>query len=335
MDSVSDQQKQRRPSGGKRSTGREKPSQHQPDTPLEVEHALAYDLVQQGEHNSRLYLFANAFSPNLGARLLHPSEFVFFKVANSYREPLHIHRYHDEFLIALEGEYSCSVNAQELILKPWEGVLIQKGDAHADHCCKPGFFLGLAFYPVDSLGRNWNGRILRETDSIREHCFSLTGDSDLKTLVELARHQADSTEPFIRQASHAFAQILIWRLLGKLESQLAPEFLETFANNLFRLRVNQLFEENLHRELPVPEMAKKLGMSRKTLENKMMRLFNCSPARAFLAFRLEHAAQLLQRGKSSKEVTRELGFSNQFHFSRIFKAHFGINASAYGMENIP
>ncbi len=308
-----------------------KSARHNPEKELEIEHAFAYDLVREAKlpSHSRLYLFANAFSPNLGAKLLFPSEFVFFNITDSYREPLHIHGRCSEILLVLEGEYSCSVNARELTLKPMEGILIQKGDAHMDHCDKPGVFLGLSFYPIDSLGRAWDAEILKETDNIREHCFSIAGDTDLETLVTLARKQANSTEPFIRQANYAFSLMLLWRLLGKLETQLTREFLEMFSNNLFRLQVNHLFEENLKCPLPVAEMAEQLNMSRKALENNMMRLFDSSPAKAFLAFKMECAAQLLKAGRSSKEVTKELGFNNQFHFSRTFKAHFGVNATEF------
>jgi iron complex transport system substrate-binding protein len=46
--------------------------------------------------------------------------------------------------------------------------------------------------------------------------------------------------------------------------------------------------------------------------------------------RLDRARHdLITTGKSMNELAKELGFSNQFHFSREFKAKFGVSPTAY------
>jgi len=300
-----------------------------PDPEFEVSHVFSHDIVRQNRRNTRVYLFSQTFSPHLTANFILPTEFVFFQVNDSYRAEAHTHRDNAEFILPLEGKYCCSINGRKLTIRPSEGVLIQHGDTHLDDCREPCAFLGIGFKPLDFLGRPWDGEVIKKPNSAAERCFSYAGDAELETLVALARKQIESTQPFIKQSSYVFAQMLVWRFLNPFYERISPRFLALLSNNLFQLRINRLFLDNLHRDLPVAEMAKEMKMSRKALEMNCSQLLGSSPAKAFLGLKLERAAKLLRAGKSSKDVTEELGFNNQFHFSRVFKTHYGISATEY------
>jgi len=296
---------------------------------FEIKHEFSHDIIRQREENTRIYLFAKTFSPHLTANVISPSEFGFYKVSDSYQTPLHPHTNCSEFLIVLEGHYTCSIDGRTLTLGPTEGVLIQHGDIHRDDCRVPCVFLALNFELFDFLGRPWDGRIIKKPNSFAERCFSYAGNAELETLVALSERQTDSTCSFIKQFSYVFAQMLIWRFLDLLYDRISPQFKALLSNNLFQIRINRLFLDNLHCGLLVSEMAQAMKMSRKALELNCSRLLGSSPAKAFLSLKLERAAKLLKSGKSSKDVAAEFGFNNQFHFSRIFKSHFGLSASEY------
>jgi AraC-like DNA-binding protein len=62
--------------------------------------------------------------------------------------------------------------------------------------------------------------------------------------------------------------------------------------------------------------------------------FGISPKQFIIDHRLRRASQLLTEARRSiSEIAEATGFSNQYHFSRIFKARFGITPSEYRKAN--
>jgi AraC-like DNA-binding protein len=54
------------------------------------------------------------------------------------------------------------------------------------------------------------------------------------------------------------------------------------------------------------------------------RLFGEAPARFFLRLKMRRAEEMLRyRGLRVKEVSEALGFTNPFHFSRVFRRVLG------------
>jgi AraC-like DNA-binding protein len=78
------------------------------------------------------------------------------------------------------------------------------------------------------------------------------------------------------------------------------------------------------------ELAGAAGMSARLLTILSHRLFGEAPARFLLLLKLRRAEEMLRyRGLSVKEVSDALGFSNPFHFSRVFKRVVGVPPSRW------
>ena len=63
--------------------------------------------------------------------------------------------------------------------------------------------------------------------------------------------------------------------------------------------------------------------------------FGISPKQFIIDVRMQKAKQLLAEGSlSASAISEKCGFSNPYHFCRLFKQHTGITASAYKKENM-
>ena len=71
------------------------------------------------------------------------------------------------------------------------------------------------------------------------------------------------------------------------------------------------------------------GLTRYELARQFRLMCGTSPYRYLLMRRLDVARQQLAQGRSLVEVAIEAGFADQAHFSRMFKATFGITPARY------
>lgn len=71
------------------------------------------------------------------------------------------------------------------------------------------------------------------------------------------------------------------------------------------------------------------GLSRYDLARQFRTMCETSPYRYVLMRRLDFARKLLTEGRSLVEVAIGAGFADQAHFSRMFKAAFGITPARY------
>ncbi len=71
------------------------------------------------------------------------------------------------------------------------------------------------------------------------------------------------------------------------------------------------------------------GLSRYDLTRQFRAMCGTSPYRYLLMRRLNFARQQIAGGRSLVEVAIEAGFADQAHFSRMFKATFGITPARY------
>ncbi len=79
----------------------------------------------------------------------------------------------------------------------------------------------------------------------------------------------------------------------------------------------------------VNSLARKLNLSPRQLERRFQRIHGVSPHRWIDMQRCTIASAELSRNKQSKWVAADIGFASASHFSRWFKAHMTLNATAF------
>ena len=90
--------------------------------------------------------------------------------------------------------------------------------------------------------------------------------------------------------------------------------------------VKVLIEDNFHRHLDLSEMAKTVDLSLWHLAHLFKDEIGISPVRYLSLVRLKRARQYLEtRLLSVREIASSVGIHNPSHFSRSFKAVYGLS----------
>ena len=233
-----------------------------------------------------------------------------------------------ELMFSVRRSYDCTLNDREFSVPTGHGIFIQPGDIHCDHCGAESRFVALVFRVLDPIG-NPCSDFFRPGSSMEKRLFCFDRSPEIREVFDLAVRRRSGGDAFLRQTAASLATALIWNIFSLLKDQLSDAMVGALNDNYFRSRILDLFFAHIDRPLSVQEAAEALGMSRRSLEYKFKALFGKPPSKVFTAWKIRQAIRLLQAGMSSKSVAQELGFANQFHFSRVFREQTGTNASAF------
>ncbi len=99
----------------------------------------------------------------------------------------------------------------------------------------------------------------------------------------------------------------------------------------FIYQATEIMEKNLSNPgFSVEDMSRQLFMSRVTLYKRLLALTGKTPVEFIRSFRLQRAAQLLEKSQLSiSEVAYEVGFNSPKSFSKYFKTAFNLSPSSY------
>jgi transcriptional regulator GlxA family with amidase domain len=110
------------------------------------------------------------------------------------------------------------------------------------------------------------------------------------------------------------------RTLGQGTDQLSPVLQQAIA----------LIEANIAEPLPVPDIARRLGLSQRQLERLFHKGLGCSVVQFGTLVRLQHARVLLIATKLSvREIATATGFNSLSHFASAFRKCFARRPSDY------
>ena len=114
---------------------------------------------------------------------------------------------------------------------------------------------------------------------------------------------------------------MFWQIIRLLPiDMLSNDILEDAESTNFKKKLELIFQQHIHESLSLHQMAACLYVTPRTLSNYCHQFLGISPVRAFMKFKMEHAMQLIsQTTMSIKEISEYLGFTNQYHFSKVFK----------------
>jgi AraC-like DNA-binding protein len=94
-------------------------------------------------------------------------------------------------------------------------------------------------------------------------------------------------------------------------------------------RARQFLDAEKTRVVRSSELAAVTGLTRYELARQFRVRYGTSPYRYLLMRRLDFARAQLSRHRSLVDVALEAGFADQAHFTRMFKAAFGLTPARY------
>lgn len=169
----------------------------------------------------------------------------------------------------------------------------------------------------------------------------LTSKSEVENRLEGLRKGADAflAKPFNMEELHILIDNLVdnvRRIRGKYsgaQGQKAKiEQIQVKGNNdALMERVMKYMNEHLaDPDLNVEKLTEDVGISRAQLHRKLKEIAGVSAGEFIRNLRLEQAARLIEEGQINiTQVAYSVGFSNQTHFSTVFKKHYGMSPSEY------
>jgi len=127
---------------------------------------------------------------------------------------------------------------------------------------------------------------------------------------------------------------LVCRLLIELEKRDTKQLYPLNSQDIQTIyQVKEKILEHLETPPVIKDLAIFAGMSPTKLKRLFKQIFGDSIFSYYQKFRMEAASHLLkQHNQSVSDVGYKLGFTNLSHFSKTFRAHFGIKPKQYSQS---
>ncbi len=202
-------------------------------------------------------------------------------------------------------------------------------DANLSYTLRPGCAYFIPIYHAAKVKLSSNLRFLSiqftlewyEGVDLFSHCRAVREIRDSRYL-ERAEEAFEQENPYaaaslLRTVTQDFASCL----LASMESS-ELDFVTRFAEFLPEL---DYIRQHCRATTTVEELAAVRGTARETFSRKFSAAIGVSPKQFLTRALLNRACSLLLRGnRLAREVAFELGFSNEFYFSRFFRTHTGL-----------
>ena len=262
---------------------------------------------------------------------VHPvfDDFHLLRMEGDYEYPAHTHTNY-ELILVERGPYRCELNNTELSVANGQILVIKPGDHHQDHLRDGQRHYVLHFRLVsDAHGANAVALFKTRTVPALQVCPA-NHARDILFLQELKR-EAEQRAAYSPVVQDCLLEALVWRTIRDLPQQgLSNAILRLPKEEAMRDRIITIMKRHLNENPSIEELASELEMSPRHLAGRCKALFGLSPARLYLRVKMQRAEVLLRsREFRIKEVSDSLGFANPYHFSRVFRRHFGLPPSRF------
>ena len=162
---------------------------------------------------------------------------------------------------------------------------------------------------------------------ISDHLFSIDrnrytcsgGVAPLELMLNLIEDRMGPTVS--RRVSEQF---IVDRIRDSSDRQYVPLRAQVGPVHRSVLAVAALMEANIENPLPLEDIARQSGLSRRQIERLFKRHVHCVPKRYYLELRLKRARELLlQTSMPIMAISTACGFQSPPHFSKCYRNHYG------------
>ncbi|MCP2254742.1 AraC-type DNA-binding protein [Prauserella aidingensis] len=232
--------------------------------------------------------------------------------------------FHDTFSIGLIDRGSSVFTgspAGTIRLQPGDVVVIPAGHVHA---CNPDD--GPWRYRMAHMGQEWAVSLVSGGAADR----LLSGIGVLRR-DELHRRTAAAMQTVVADAEPARIEAEFAAALTELAAAAPEHLVPSGTDSALRTRLRPVMDRLRGDETnpPLDELARSVGMTRYGLVRAMRRATGLTPLAWRQNARIVRARYLLRAGLPIADTAQELGFTDQSHFHRVFRAHVAVSPGAY------
>lgn len=95
----------------------------------------------------------------------------------------------------------------------------------------------------------------------------------------------------------------------------------------FILEISKFISQNYMDEITLSSLSERYGEKPNKISYLFNKYLNIRPINYLIKCRMEAAYKLLNEGFTVKEVSKKVGYNDEFYFSRLFKKSFGVAPS--------
>ncbi|HUX39981.1 MAG TPA: AraC family transcriptional regulator [Rectinemataceae bacterium] len=241
----------------------------------------------------------------------HPGPFVSVAVGRTLNEYQLIYVTHGSGIFETEG--------RRYDVRPGSAIMIFPG---VKHFYRPDIDVGWTEYWVGFKGDQIDS-LYREGFLSPSRPFFSPGLRDgilahYKQIFDLVAGQ----EPLYQPKAAALILGLVAELLSCERKSVQPGHAEELV-----ARAKFLMQERVDGEIDLNAISNELGVSTSHLNEAFKSYTSMTPYQYFISVKLGRAKELLERGLPVKQVAWDLGFQDEYYFSRLFKNKTGISPS--------
>ncbi|WP_248730406.1 AraC family transcriptional regulator [Pseudomonas sp. MWU13-2517] len=229
---------------------------------------------------------------------------------------------HDECVIGVNliGEENVWLDRREFQAGPGSITLYNPGQIQGGGAAEGAPWQFVSVYAMaDQLATDLG---LAQLEFDRALCFQPELAQRLATTVKGAL----SRDALVRELNEEALVLLLGEVVGCSGVRLpgsAP------AGKRMISRAQELLAAQLHQTLPLEHLGDELGLSRFHLLRVFQKETGLSPRQWAMQLRTRRAKGLLRMGLQPCEVAQDLGFADQSHLNRHFRAAYGITPGRY------
>lgn len=221
-----------------------------------------------------------------------------------------------DFIYLLEGEWKIGQNSEAFSLKKDSLLILSAGNYH---------------YGIDPCLANTKTMYFHVSGEVGDTLLNGSGGQPIESLTDAA---------FNPNIKKAFYEIVNAKLSGeeRKASVLFDLLLCELTTKNYRsvsADIGERIKDKIHRNpekfFSNRELAESANVSLKTAETKFKALFNMTIHQYILSFKIEQAIAYFKSFPelSVKEIAYNLGFYDEYHFSRQFKKITGLSPDKY------
>lgn len=105
------------------------------------------------------------------------------------------------------------------------------------------------------------------------------------------------------------------------------EYKKELSEKEFTLEVSKFISKNYMEEITLSTLSERYGEKPNRISYLFNKYLNIRPIDYLIQCRMAVAYRLLNEGLSVKEVSKKIGYNDEFYFSRLFKKNFGVTPS--------
>ena len=267
---------------------------------------------------------------------LNPSIWYCSRVHDSRNEQVHHHSNNIELAFILSGNGRYMVNSKEYDVHQGDLVICNPGDEHQNIIIDRDnptieFICGFSDVHFAGMGRNRielqdGSAILRFSPEHRREisrcCYDIIEEND----------RAEPGRYYIIKALVIRILVLIFRAIqGDVKNDFQGTSFSSYSKSYVTRKIIDFLNENYDQRISLDQIATNMYLSPVYISKIFKEKTGDSPINYLIRIRLEKAKEMLDSDstKSIREIAQKVGYEDMYHFSKLFKRHFGISPLAY------